>query len=70
MQCDLVMSYYYPHCSIRNEKWSRATNQHLHQSSLQRLEIVIVPTSSHQVFEERPFEIAQEMLNFISTSLN
>jgi pimeloyl-ACP methyl ester carboxylesterase len=46
-----------------------SAGEHLHQS-LQHSEIVIVPTSSHQVFEERPFEVAQAMLNFISTSLN
>jgi len=46
-----------------------SAGEHLHQS-LQNSDIVIIPKSSHQVFEEQPLEVARALLTFVSTSLN
>ncbi len=43
-----------------------SAGEHLNQS-IEKSELVVFPEASHQVFEEKPKEVAGEIVKFIST---
>ena len=43
-----------------------AAGEHLYKS-LQRAEMIAIPDSSHQLFEEKPKQVAEAVIKFMTT---